>query len=154
MKRLKLGVYFSLWFALSAGYNIANKRVLNAVALPWLHSTATLGVGGAYVLILWVSRLRTPPRLSRKALQVLVPIGLFHAVGHIAAVLSFSAGAVSFTQIVKAAEPVFTCALAAIILKQVHTRSPVRTRQQLHHQAFALIPGPRSSPSLRWRRCE
>ena len=36
LRTMKLGLYFALWFGLSAGYNIANKRVLNAVPLPWL----------------------------------------------------------------------------------------------------------------------
>ena len=122
IRTVKLGLYFGAWFALSAGYNIVNKRVLNAVALPWLHSTATLGVGGVYVLFLWATRLRTAPKLNGPALRALLPIGALHAAGHLSAVLSFSAGAVSFTQIVKAAEPVFTCLLGAAVLKQAVSR--------------------------------
>ncbi len=118
LRRAKLGLYFSAWFALSAYYNIANKRVLNAVALPWIHSTATLGVGAIYVLFLWTTKLRKAPRLSNAALKPLLPIAACHAIGHASAVLSFSAGAVSFTQIVKAAEPVFTCGLSLLFLKQ------------------------------------
>ena len=118
LRTMKLGLYFALWFGLSAGYNIANKRVLNSVALPWLHSTATLGVGCVYVLALWLSRLRPAPKLNGAALRTLVPIAMCHAVGHLSAVLSFSAGAVSFTQIVKAGEPVFTCGLSVLVLKQ------------------------------------
>jgi solute carrier family 35, member E1 len=37
---------------------------------------------------------------------------------HITAVLSLGAGAVSFTHIVKAAEPVFTAGFSALILGQ------------------------------------
>ena len=71
-----------------------------------------------------------PPRLSGAALATLAPIGFLHALGHIGAVVSAGAGAVSFTQIVKAAEPVFTCVLSAIVLGQ-YISMPV---------AFSLVP--------------
>ena len=69
-------------------------------------------------------------RLSGAALATLAPIGFLHALGHIGAVVSAGAGAVSFTQIVKAAEPVFTCVLSAIVLGQ-YISMPV---------AFSLVP--------------
>jgi solute carrier family 35 protein E1 len=105
LKKAKLGVYFALWFALSTGYNIANKQRLNSIALPWTHSAVSLLVGTLFVTPLWLTGLRKPPRLA-------------------------GAGAVSFTQIVKAAEPVFTCVLSAIVLGQ-YISMPV---------AFSLVP--------------
>ena len=102
-----IGVYFALWFALSTGYNIANKVRLNAIALPWCHSAASLGVGSAFVSFLWATGLRKRPSLPRAAVATLLPISFLHALGHIGAVVSAGAGAVSFTQIVKAAD--FAC---------------------------------------------
>jgi len=113
---LKIGVYFALWFALSTGYNIQNKIRLNMLPLPWTQSAFSLFVGSAFVMPLWLTRLRKPPKLTGDAVRTLLPIAFFHAIGHIGAVVSAGAGAVSFTQIVKAAEPVFTCGLSALIL--------------------------------------
>ena len=53
-------------------------------------------------------------------------LGLLHMLAHITAVLSLGAGAVSFTHIVKAAEPVFTAGFSALILGQVMTRKKLR----------------------------
>jgi hypothetical protein len=48
--------------------------------------------------------------------QALMPVALFHTIGHIAAVVSFSQMAVSFAHIVKSAEPVFSVALSGPLL--------------------------------------
>jgi solute carrier family 35 protein E1 len=45
-------------------------------------------------------------------------LGLVHSLGHIATCLSLNAGTVSFTHVVKAAEPFFASIFSAIILKQ------------------------------------
>lgn len=116
LQTMKIGVYFTLWFALSTGYNIANKVRLNAIALPWCHSAASLFVGSAFVSFLWLTGLRKRPRLSKAAILTFLPISFMHALGHIGAVVSAGAGAVSFTQIVKAAEPVCTAGLSWAIL--------------------------------------
>jgi drug/metabolite transporter (DMT)-like permease len=47
-----------------------------------------------------------------------MPVALMHALAHISAVISLGAGAVSFTHIVKAAEPAFTSLFSALFLKQ------------------------------------
>ena len=116
MKTVKIGIYFALWFALSTGYNLQNKVRLNYLPLPWTQSAFSLFVGSAFVMPLWLTGIRKAPILNKDAIMTLLPIAFCHSIGHIAAVVSASAGAVSFTQIVKAAEPVFTCFLSAIIL--------------------------------------
>jgi solute carrier family 35 protein E1 len=116
MRTLKIGIYFALWFGLSTGYNLQNKVRLNLLPLPWCQSAFSLFVGTAFVMPLWLTGIRKPPKLSKDAIMTLLPIAFCHSIGHIGAVVSASAGAVSFTQIVKAAEPVFTCVLSAIIL--------------------------------------
>lgn len=119
MKLLKLGVLFFLWYALNIAYNITNKKVLNAVPLPWIQSCASLWMGVPLVLLFWLTGIRKSPELSVKEMGVMAPIAAMHAAGHLAAVVSFAWGAVSFTQIVKAAEPVFTAGLSGIFLGQV-----------------------------------
>lgn len=116
LRTIKIGIYFALWFALSTGYNITNKVRLNAISLPWSHSAASLGVGTAFVSFLWLTGLRKKPKLSTAAIMTFLPISFMHAIGHIGAVVSAGAGAVSFTQIVKAAEPVCTAGLSWAIL--------------------------------------
>ena len=39
---LEVGAYFGLWYALNIGYNVYNKKVLNAVPLPWTLATIQL----------------------------------------------------------------------------------------------------------------
>jgi len=112
----KITMYIVLWFALSTGYNLQNKVRLNLLPLPWTQSAFSLFVGSAFVMPLWLTGIRKPPKLTKDAIMTLLPIAFCHSLGHVGAVVSASAGAVSFTQIVKAAEPVFTCFLSAIIL--------------------------------------
>jgi len=59
------------------------------------------------------------PKLSAKGLRTLLPIGAAHALGHAGAVIALGAGAVSFAQTVKAAEPLFTCVLSFFVLGTV-----------------------------------
>ena len=138
MRTLKLGVYFFLWFALSTGYNITNKVRLNALPLPWLQSAVSLLTGALFVIPLWLTGIRKPPKLSGAAMLTLAPIAFCHSLGHVGAVVSASAGAVSFTQIVKASEPVFTCGLSALLLGQTVstlTVSRAPPRRQLRARA-------------------
>jgi solute carrier family 35 protein E1 len=119
VKTAKLGTLFFLWYALNIAYNITNKKVLNAVPLPWIQSTLSLWMGVPLVLFMWLTGVRKAPVLSSAEIGKMVPIAFMHALGHLAAVVSFAWGAVSFTQIVKAAEPVFTAGLSGIFLNQV-----------------------------------
>jgi solute carrier family 35 protein E1 len=117
-QRLKVGFYFALWFALSVGYSITNKKVTNLLPAPWSVATATVVVGSVFVLALWGTGLRKPPKLSTAAMRTLLPIGTFHAIGHIAGTVGTAAGSVSFAQVVKAAGPVYACALSTLVLRQ------------------------------------
>ena len=114
--KIKNIFFIVIWFILSARYNIANKQRLNMLNLPWLHSVGSLGSGSLIALFFWKSKIRKPPKLNIDAIKTYIPISFFHSIGHITAVLSVSAGAVSFTQIVKAAEPLFTCGFNWILL--------------------------------------
>merc|ERR1712083_910799 len=116
VRTLKVGVYLALWFALSTGYNIQNKVRLNMLPLPWCQSVASLATGSAFVMFLWLTGLRKKPKLDAASIKTFMPIAFCHSIGHVGAVVSAAAGAVSFTQIVKAAEPVFTCGLSWILL--------------------------------------
>jgi len=116
---LQTGSYFALWYLFNIGYNIYNKQALNALAYPWTIATIQMAAGCFYFVPLWLTGVRKAPKLSTSDLKTLFPIALCHTGVHIGAVIALGAGAVSFAHIVKASEPVVTCALNAVLLGQV-----------------------------------
>uniref|UniRef100_A0A6U4KWF3 Sugar phosphate transporter domain-containing protein n=1 Tax=Phaeomonas parva TaxID=124430 RepID=A0A6U4KWF3_9STRA len=116
---LKVGGYFALWYILNIGYNIYNKKVLNAFPLPWTMALMQLAAGLLVFVPLWATGLRKAPKLSIPNVKTLLPLASMHTAAHATAVLSLGAGAVSFTHIVKAAEPAFSALFAALFLGQV-----------------------------------
>lgn len=115
---VKVLVYFALWYALNALYNVYNKKVLRIVDIPWTLATAQLVIGCVWFLPLWITGLRTAPKFATVDLKWLLPLGFYHAMIHLASVIAMGAGGVSFFQIIKAAEPLFTCAASALIFKE------------------------------------
>mmetsp|Transcript_10192 Transcript_10192/g.30832 ORF Transcript_10192/g.30832 Transcript_10192/m.30832 type:complete len:371 (-) Transcript_10192:107-1219(-) len=113
---LKTGSFFALWYLFNIGYNIYNKKALNALPMPWTLATLQLFAGIPYVLLLWLTGLRKAPKLSTDNVKTLFPVAMGHLGTHIGAVISLGAGAVSFTHIVKASEPVVSAALSAVML--------------------------------------
>jgi len=116
---LQVGSYFALWYLFNIGYNIYNKKALNAVAYPWSVATIQMLAGCFYFVPLWLTGARKAPKLSGADLKTLFPIALCHTGVHVGAVVALGAGAVSFAHIVKASEPVVTCVLNGLILKEV-----------------------------------
>merc|ERR1719247_847982 len=116
METLKTGSFFALWYLFNIGYNIYNKKALNALPIPYTMAFLQLAVGIPYVMALWVTGLRKAPKLSMDNIKTLIPVSLGHLGTHIGAVVSLGAGAVSFTHIVKASEPVVSAALSAVLL--------------------------------------
>merc|ERR1719217_1426787 len=107
------------WFFMNVMYNISNKRCLNAFPMPWMMSLTSLFVGIPWLMLLWGTGVRKAPVLKPDAAKTLIPIGFAHALGHAGSVIALGAGAVSFAQTVKAAEPVFTCVLSYLVLGTV-----------------------------------
>mmetsp|Transcript_7252 Transcript_7252/g.10674 ORF Transcript_7252/g.10674 Transcript_7252/m.10674 type:complete len:383 (-) Transcript_7252:1874-3022(-) len=116
---LQTGSYFALWYLFNIAYNIYNKQALNALAFPWTIATIQMIAGCFYFVPLWLTGIRAAPKLSGSDLKTLFPIALCHTGVHVGAVIALGAGAVSFAHIVKASEPVVTCLLNGIILKEV-----------------------------------
>ena len=113
-RTIRLTVLFALWYVLNIGYNIGNKSVLNALPLPWTAATVELFFGFPYVAFLWLSGLRKAPKLSFGNVRTLSSQAFFLAATHVAGVVSFGAGAISFTHILKATEPVWSALILAI----------------------------------------
>eukprot|EP01041_Mallomonas_annulata_P010228 gene10228-21325_t len=117
-EQLKVAGFFALWYAFNIGYNISNKKVCNALpTLTWTIALMQLVIGLVYVIPIWGLGIRKAPVLSTEEIKNLLPVAVLHTLTHIGAVISLSAGAVSFTHIVKAAEPAVSALLSAVFLK-------------------------------------
>lgn len=116
---LKVSALIGMWYILNIGYNITNKRVLNWLPLPWFVAWAQLAFGVVYCVALWAIKLRKRPIVPQEGVKALSAVALCHTVGHVSTVCSLGAVAVSFSHVVKSAEPLFQVAASALFLKSV-----------------------------------
>merc|ERR1711953_1301867 len=78
-------------------------------------ATLQLGVGVIYALFLWAAPdARPTPNLTFDDYRKTLPVGFTSAGAHAASVFALAAGAVSFGQIVKAAEPAFAALIGTL----------------------------------------
>jgi solute carrier family 35 protein E1 len=116
MGRVKIGIYFATWWALNVVFNIYNKKVLNVFPFPWLTSTLSLLAGSTIMLLSWALRIVPAPDVDVDFWKGLAPVALAHTIGHVAATVSMSKVAVSFTHIIKSAEPAFSVIIQRFFL--------------------------------------
>ncbi|XP_010443058.1 PREDICTED: glucose-6-phosphate/phosphate translocator 1, chloroplastic [Camelina sativa] len=122
-KRLKIGIYFATWWALNVVFNIYNKKVLNAYPYPWLTSTLSLAAGSLMMLISWAVGIVETPKTDFDFWKTLFPVAVAHTIGHVAATVSMSKVAVSFTHIIKSGEPAFSVLVSRFILGETFPTS-------------------------------
>ncbi|CAL5345817.1 unnamed protein product [Camellia sinensis] len=115
-QKLKISVYFATWWALNVVFNIYNKKVLNAFPYPWLTSTLSLAMGSLIMLISWATRIVEAPKTDPEFWKSLFPVAVAHTIGHVAATVSMSKVAVSFTHIIKSGEPAFSVLVSRFLL--------------------------------------
>mmetsp|Transcript_125549 Transcript_125549/g.227691 ORF Transcript_125549/g.227691 Transcript_125549/m.227691 type:complete len:467 (-) Transcript_125549:123-1523(-) len=113
-------VCFALWYLGNYYYNITNKLALKAAGgaagYPMTIATLQLGVGAIYALFLWLAPdARKKPTITFADYKKTLPVGFTAAGAHAASVFALSAGAVSFAQIVKAAEPAFAALVGTLV---------------------------------------
>lgn len=123
-QRLKIAFYFATWWALNVVFNIYNKKVLTVFPYPWLTSTLSLAAGSAIMLATWATRVVEAPETDLQFWKALIPVAIAHTIGHVAATVSMSKVAVSFTHVIKSAEPAFSIAVSRCLLGQ-HFPLPV-----------------------------
>jgi solute carrier family 35 protein E1 len=123
LPRLKIGVYFVTWWTLNVVFNIYNKKVLNVFPFPWLTSTLSLAAGVAIMSLSWLTGLAEKPDVDADFWKALAPVALAHTIGHVAATISMSKVAVSFTHIIKSAEPAFSVLVQRFLLGQHYSSS-------------------------------
>lgn len=112
----------ALWYIISAYYNIYNKRALSQLPLPWTMATIQMGTGMLIFIPMWWMKIRQVPATSytewRDLSKTLGSVATFTTLSHIAGVMSLGLGSVSFVQVVKAAEPLFTAFFSMIWMKE------------------------------------
>jgi len=109
-----------LWYVGNYYYNITNKLALKAAGgshgFPMTISALQLGVGCIYALFLWAAPdARAAPKITFDDVIKMLPVAFCFMGAHSASVFALSAGAVSFGQIVKAAEPAFAAVLSQFV---------------------------------------
>ncbi|XP_030553097.1 xylulose 5-phosphate/phosphate translocator, chloroplastic [Rhodamnia argentea] len=114
-KTLQLAVVFGLWYFQNVVFNIYNKKALNVFPFPWFLASFQLFVGSVWMFVLWSLKLQPCPKISKPFVVALLGPALFHTVGHISACVSFSKVAVSFTHVIKSAEPVFSVVFSSFL---------------------------------------
>ncbi|CAA2981232.1 xylulose 5-phosphate phosphate translocator, chloroplastic [Olea europaea subsp. europaea] len=114
-KNLKLAFIFGLWYFQNIVFNIYNKKVLNIFPYPWLLASFQLFCGSVWMFILWSLKLQPAPKINKSFIVALLGPALFHTIGHISACVSFSKVAVSFTHVIKSAEPVFSVVFSSFL---------------------------------------
>lgn len=120
-------IYFALWYLGNYYYNITNKLALNAAGgktgFPMTLSGLQLGVGALYAVFLWLAPdARKKPTVTKDDIVKMLPVALCFMGAHAASVFAMGMGAVSFAQIVKAAEPAFAAVLSQFVYgKKVST---------------------------------
>jgi len=122
--QLKIGLNVLLWWALNVVFNICNKHLLNTWPHPWALATSYWLIGSLCMLPLyirlpvggrlrdgkreWVAQ-RSFPMLRRSELRIVAPVVALLCVGHASSTLAPAYGTVAFSNIIKTAEPLFTC---------------------------------------------
>ena len=112
-------------------FNLANKQCLNSWNHPWALATTHLAVGTSCMLPLWLPlprlnvdwsvrwvSVRSRPSLSRADLMQMLPVGVLLAIGHVTSTLAPAYGTVAFSNIIKTAEPIFTCVFSVVLYKR------------------------------------
>ncbi|KAL3372667.1 hypothetical protein AABB24_004954 [Solanum stoloniferum] len=115
-QKVKIGIYFAIWWGLNVVFNIYSKKVLNAYPFPWLTSTLSLATGSLIMLISWAMRIAEFPKTDFEFWKNLFPVAVAHTIGHVAATVSMSKVAVSFTHIIKSSEPAFSMLVSRFLL--------------------------------------
>jgi len=117
---IPLMFYFLFWYVGNYYYNITNKLALKASGgaggYPMTISGLQLGIGCIYGIFLWLAPdARAKPTITMEDITKMLPVAFCFMGAHCASVFAMSAGAVSFAQIVKSAEPAFAAVLSQFV---------------------------------------
>lgn len=132
--QLRIGVNILLWWALNVVFNLCNKHCLNTWPHPWALATSYWLIGSLCMLPLYVPlpigermpggkrewvAVRQVPRLRVSEIRAVAPVVGLLCVGHATSTLAPAYGTVAFSNIIKTAEPLFTCVFSYLFYRRV-----------------------------------
>jgi len=111
---------FAGWYLGNYYYTLNNKYALKAAGgatgFPVTIGFLQMLIGSVYALFLWTAPdARKFPQVTAEDLLKIVPVAGCAAGAHLSSIFSMNLGAVSFAQIVKAAEPAFAALLGVTL---------------------------------------
>ena len=131
--KFKIAVNILLWWTLNVIFNLCNKHCLNTWPHPWALATSYWLIGSLCMVPLylplpigerapdgkreWVA-VRQVPRLSIAELRAVMPVVALLCVGHATSTLAPAYGTVAFSNIIKTAEPLFTCVFSYLFYRR------------------------------------
>jgi Tpt phosphate/phosphoenolpyruvate translocator len=114
--------FITMWYALNIAFNLLNKSLYKYFPFPYTVSVVHVVVGAAYCILVYAVGLKKwsfgRPCTKAEFSTIIGPAAM-HAIGHIAANVSFAAVAISLTHTVKTLEPAFNVALGQMLMGQV-----------------------------------
>eukprot|EP01071_Lankesteria_metandrocarpae_P003259 Lankesteria_metandrocarpae@DN2855_c0_g1_i1.p1 len=115
---LAIGALILLWWAVCAEFNLNARLACIHTPAPYTIAAFQLSACLVFYIPAWALKVKTRPQYHSFAIfvRVMGPQGLCCVLLHVGALLSISAGAVSFCHIVKAAEPVLTSLLTIVVI--------------------------------------
>ncbi|EDO05578.1 Triose-phosphate Transporter family protein [Babesia bovis T2Bo] len=119
LQHVKLWSAVIVWYGLNVTHIMTSKSFLNALPLPWTVCSFEFLVGWLFAGVFWGTGFRKMPRFPnvRSFISIFIPLGLVTVFLHCGTIISMALGSVSFTTVIKSAEPVATAVLSILILK-------------------------------------
>ncbi|GLJ50353.1 hypothetical protein SUGI_1072890 [Cryptomeria japonica] len=124
-RKLKIGLYFGTWWALGVAFNIYNKKVLNVFPFPLLTSTLSLVAGSLIMLFSWATRIADFPHTDADFWIGLAPVAVAHGIGQVGTTVCMSKNDVSFTHVIKSAEPAFSVVFSQLFMGETGFSLPL-----------------------------
>ncbi|CAG9461747.1 unnamed protein product [Pedinophyceae sp. YPF-701] len=118
---LVTGAFIAFWYALNVAFNLQNKSIYKFFPFPWTVSAVHVVVGAIYCGAMYLVGLKKASfgrPIDGDEFKAIVGPATMHALGHIAANISFAAVAISLSHTVKTLEPAFSVVLQSIFLGQ------------------------------------
>ncbi|KAL4421024.1 hypothetical protein ABPG77_007499 [Micractinium sp. CCAP 211/92] len=109
--------FIAFWYGLNIAFNLQNKVIFNYFPYPWFVSTVHVVVGSLYCIatyLLGAKKASFERPITTDELAAIAGPASMHAIGHVAANLSFAAVAISLTHTVKTLEPAFNVLLSKV----------------------------------------
>ncbi|KAG8462376.1 hypothetical protein KFE25_012196 [Diacronema lutheri] len=134
LRLLRVCALLGAWYGCNFAYSITNKAALGLWPFPFTFGAIQLGVGIAYVLVLWsplpvydraaprrwrTTTLRAHPTFTREHVREMLPAAFLLAVGHTAATAAPAYGSVAFTNVVKTTETLFASICLALVSREI-----------------------------------